>query len=148
MDLQTRFISLDEFRGYTGIDLEARLKKDDNPGSTAVMFLKRCADRVEAYIEANYHRRIEREYPHFTNYQKEKYKLGLIEQALYILKNGDISVDSGYDPQEGVKASRGVINELSLSPNAKNYFLLAGVLTRYLKTKGRSGYFDDFGWWY
>lgn len=147
MDLQTRFITLDEFRDYTGIDLEARLKKDDNPGSTAYAFLRRCTDRVEAYIEANYHRRIEREYPNFTNYQKEKYKLGLIEQALYIFKNGDISVDSGYDPQEGEKVSRGTIERLSLAPNAKNYFMLSGVLTRYLKTKGRSGYFDDFGWW-
>lgn len=145
--LNTRYITLDEFKDYTGIDLSIRLKSDDNPSKTAEAFLRRTTDRLEAYIEANYHRVIDKEYPNFTDHQKKNYKLALIEQALYIFKNGDISVDSGYDPEKGIIASKHALNEITLAPNAKNYLLLCGVLTRVLKTKGRSGFFDGW-WWY
>lgn len=147
MTLNTRYITLEEFFEYTGLDLRQRIKKDDNPSRTAEAFLQRVADRMEAYIEANYHRVIDREYPNFTNYQKRKYKLALIEQALYTFQNGDISVDSGYDPEKGIVASKHALSEIALAPNAKNYLLLCGVLTRAVKTKGRSGFLDGI-WWY
>lgn len=148
MTLNTRYITLDEFKDYTGIDLQIRLKSDDNPSKTAESFLQRVTDRLEAYVEANYHRVIDREYPQFTDYQKKKYKLALIEQALYVFQNGDISVDSGYDQDRGIVASKHALSEITIAPNAKNYLMLCGVITRRLKTKGRSGFFDDANWWY
>lgn len=148
MNLNTRDVTLDEFRDYAGIDLSQRLKEDDNSSNTAEAFLLRVGMRMEAYVEANYHRVIENIYPTFTNSQKKNYKLAIIEQALYIFLNGEISTDSGYDPEKGVIASRRALNQIALAPNAKNYLMLCGVLTRKLKTKGRVGFFDDAWCWY
>jgi len=147
MNLNTRYIDEDDFKSYTGIDLSVQLAVSDNPSDTTKAFLRRNSDRIEAWLEANYHRRIEVEYPQFTNFQKEQYKLALIEQSLYVFKNGDISVDSGYDPEKGIIASQGVLNGLIIAPNAKTHLQLAGLLTRKLKTKGRSGFMDN-EWWY
>lgn len=148
MDINTREITLDEFREYTGIDLSAELKEDGgNPGSTAAAFLKRNSSRLEAYLEANYHRRIETCYRQLNDRQKEKYKLALIEQSLYVFKNGDISVDSGYDPASGPKATPRYLADAYLAPNAKNYLMQAGILSRELSTKGRMGALP-YGWWH
>lgn len=143
--MNTRYITLDEFLAYTGIDLKSKLKSDDNPSRTAEAFLKRCTDRLEAYVEANYHKRIENIYNReLTDYQKEKYKLALIEQALYVFQNGDISVDSGYDPDKGIVSSRHNLKQLAIAPNAINYLLLCGVLTRKVRAKG--GFEWGGGW--
>ena len=68
----------------------------------------------------------------------------LLEQAIYIFKNSDISVDSGYDPEQGVKISRRTIEELSLAPNAKNYLRLCGLWSRHIDN--RSWFGEWMGW--
>lgn len=57
---------------------------------------------MATFIDAEFFRKVDEEYPNFTDYQKQHYQLALLEQAIYVFKNGDISVDSGYDYDEGV----------------------------------------------
>lgn len=147
MDLQTRNITLDEFRDWAGIDLQAQMRGDDNPSATAQAFLNRETYRLESFIDSAFYRKVSQEYPTFTDYQKEHYKHALLEQVLYVFKNSDISVDSGYDPDKGVIASSGQLSERTIAPNARRELMLCGLWCREIRNHGRNS--GDTGpiWW-
>ena len=139
--LQTRYITPDDFKTYFGIDLGAQLKGNANPSDKANAFLIRIEDRMESFLNAKFFKRITDEWTRFTDWQKEQYKKALLEQAIYIFRNGDISVDSGYEPVEGIKISRHAIEELSLAPNALNYLRLCGLWSRHIGQNMWFGWF-------
>lgn len=143
-NLKSKYITADDFKMYFGIDLESELKSDDNPSNTANAFLYRIETRLSAYINATFYRNVDLEYGEFTDYQKEHYKLALLEQAYYVLRNGDISSDSGYDPEHGVIAPNGELNNIMLSTNCKQQLMLCGLWCR--KIKSNRGGID--GWLY
>lgn len=145
MELKSKYITLDDFKLFFGIDLEARLKSDDNPSNTANAFLYRIETRLSAYLDSHFYRNIDKEYPEFTDYQKSHYKLALLEQAMYVVRNGDISSDSGYDPEQGVLAKAGELQSITIAPNAKDQLLLCGLWCRKIRNKSRGG-LD--GWYY
>ena len=130
MTLQTRYITPDEFTEYFGIDLGAQLQGNANPSDKANAFLKRIEDRMESFINAHFFKKVTDEWPVFSDYQKEHYKLALLEQAIYVFRNGDISVDSGYEPEQGIVISRHAVQELSMAPNAINELILCGLWNR------------------
>lgn len=134
MKLLTKYITPDEFKIYFGIDLGAELKGDANPSDKANAFIMRIEDRMEAFLNDHFFKRVTDEWPCFTDWQKENYKKALLEQCIYVFRNGDISVDSGYDPDEGIKVSRNNLTELSIAPNAKMYLELCGLWSRHIKT--------------
>jgi len=126
MNLQSRFITKDDFKEYFGIDLDAELKSDANNSNKAEMFLTRVTNRLEAFLQAQFFKKLDYEYAHFTDYQKEHYKLALLEQALYVFKNGDISVMSGL-VDNNVATTRKQLNEITIGQNCKNELLLCGL---------------------
>ena len=137
--LQTKYITGDDFLLYTGIDLAAQLKGNANPSDKVNAFLKRIEVRMEAYLNANFFKRVSDEWPAFTEWQKEHYKYALLEQALYVFKNGDISVDSGYDPDEGIKLDPTARKKITLAPNAIDHLTLIGLWSRHIKSPGFFG---------
>lgn len=137
-NLQTKYITPDEFRDYFGIDL-AILRDDTNPSNKQMAFLKRIEDRMEAMIDAQCFRKVSVEYPSFSEYQKECYKKALLEQAIYVYKNGDISVDSGMDPERGVIVDTQTLRNLSLAPNAKQYLQLCGLWSKKIRMSDWAG---------
>ena len=143
MELNTKYITLDDFKIYFGIDLTAQLKDDDNASNKGEAFLRRIENRVAAFIDANFYRNVDLEFPEFSDYQKEHYKLALLEQAIYVFKNGDISVDSGYDYERGIVADRGKISGIAIAENAKQELMLCGLWCRKILSRRRSSY---FGW--
>ena len=123
--LQTKYISLDEFNEYFNIDLAAEFGTVEK----AKAFLKRIEDRLATFVDSNFNCNIDMKYPCFTDYQKYHYKLALLEQCIYIFKNGDISVDSGYDPEKGeIAAKPGV--KYAIAPNCKDNLRLCGIWNR------------------
>lgn len=138
MAIQTKYITADELLAYSGIDIRQQLKDDDNPSNTANAFLLRVETRMSAFLDAQFYRNVDQEYPSFTDYQKEHYKYALLEQCIYVLRNGEISTDSGYDPEQGLKASEGSLKSLSIAPNAKDQLMLCGLWCRHIKPRGRT----------
>ena len=143
MELNTKYITLEDFKVYFGIDLTAQLKDDDNTSNKGEAFLKRIEDRVATYLNANFYRNVELEFPEFSDYQKEHYKRALLEQAIYVFKNGDISVDSGYDPNSGIVADRNKITALTIAANTQQELMLCGLWCRKIHSRKRLGV---FGW--
>ena len=123
MNLQTRYITLDEFKEYFDIDLTVEFKTT----TAAEHFLQRTINRLETYIDSKFKANSDKKYPCFSDYQKLHYKRALLEQTIYVFKNGDISVDSGYDPERGeiARTERYVI-----APNCKDELRLCGVWNR------------------
>ena len=142
--MKSKYITKDDFKQYFGIDLENTLKTDDNPSLTADSFLYRIETRMNTDLDCYFYRNVDKEFPKFTDYQKEHYKLALLEQAMYVLRNGDISVDSGYDMDQGIKESRSKLNSITYSQNAINNLILCGLWCRKIKNRSRGG-LD--GWW-
>ena len=127
MTIQTRYITADEFREYTGVDLMEELRDTSNPSDKVNAFLMRIEDRMEVFLNTKFFKNVPALYPCFTDHQKLCYKKALIEQAYYVFKNGDISTDSGYDPDKGIVASKHALNELIIAPNARNYLRMTGL---------------------
>lgn len=127
--LQTKYISLDEFEEYFSIDLRAEFGEEIK----ALAFLKRIEDRLETFVDSNFNANINMRYPRFTDYQKEHYKHALLEQAIYVFKNGDISVDSGYDPERGEIART---EKYAIAPNCKAELRLCGIWNRNIPNMG------------
>lgn len=127
--LQTKYITLDEFEEYFNIDLRAAFDTD----IAATAFLKRIEDRLATFVDSNFNQNIDMKYPCFTDYQKYHYKLALLEQAIYIFKNGDISVDSGYDPDKGEIARP---EKYAIAPNCKDNLRLCGIWNRNIPNMG------------
>lgn len=145
MELNTKYITLDDFKVYFGIDLNAELRDDFNPSNTGLAFLKRIEDRMESLIDAECFKKVDREYPHFSNYQKEHYKRALLEQAIYIFRNGDITVDSGMDPDEGIVIPLETIQSAILAPNAKRELELCGLWSKKIRMSDWAG--SGVWWW-
>ena len=140
MEFKTRYITADEFKQYFGIDLQIELPNGDNESGKVAAYLTRIENRLEAWINANYFYNITQFWETLNNNQKEQYKYALLEQAYYVLRMGDISVDSGYDKERGIIAGRSTINELSVAPNAMLHLENGGFLnTRIVK---RGGYYQ------
>jgi hypothetical protein len=137
-ELRTKYITPDEFKEYFGIDL-AILKDDTNPSNKQVAFLKRIEDRMEALIDSECFRNVNREYPHFSQYQKLHYKRALLEQAIYVFRNGELSTDSGIDPEKGVIIPIETIQKAALAPNAKRELQLCGLWTKKIRMSDWAG---------
>lgn len=125
--IQTRYITADEFREYTGIDLASELRDTSNPSDKVNAFLSRVEDRMESYLNAKFFKLVTDYWYYWNDYNKSLYKKALIEQAYYIFKNGDIEADSGYDPERGIIASKHALGEIVIAPAAKNYLRLCGM---------------------
>ena len=137
--LRTKYITLDEFEEYFGIDLRAELQNDMD----AIRFLKRIEDRLATFCDSKFNTNIDMKYPNFTDYQKLHYKRALLEQAIYIFKNGDISVDSGYDPEKGEIART---ERYAIAPNCKDELRLCGIWNRNIPNMAGGIWLTD-AWW-
>lgn len=132
--LMTKYITLDEFRDYfVDIDLRQALGSDES----ALAFITRIEDRMLSYIDSHFNRNVDREYPYFSEFQKQCYKKALLEQAIYVFRNGDISVDSGIDTDRGEVISRGRLDQASIAPNAINYLRQCGLWNRGVRKYSR-----------
>lgn len=139
---QTRHITIEDLQADFP---EVNWMEDLGGSDRAQAWLDRIEARLKAFIDATFYRNVDREYPHFTDYQKQHYRRALEEQAIYIWRNGDISTDSGYDPDNGQRISPNQLRQVSIAPNAKDELTLCGLWSRKIINRSRGG-FD--GWLY
>lgn len=137
-DYSNIHVDNDEFKEYTGIDLIEKLGAEN-----VSPFFYRVQTRLNTYIDSVFYRNVDALYPTFTEYQKFHYKMALIEQSLYVFRNGDISVDSGYDTEKGVIIGNGELERLTISREATKHLILCGLWNTHIKTP--EGFFSG-GW--
>lgn len=130
-----KYVTVDEFKNYWGLDLRNALRGDDNESTQAERFLARVEDRLMNWIDNNTFRRIG--YDCLNPYQMENFKKAILTQAMYMYKNGDIGIDSGYDAERGIVTSRGDLIELEVCQAAINYLSNAGLFNLVMKNRPR-----------
>ena len=135
-------VSKDEYLEYTGVDLSSELSQEGsgNPSNRVNAFIFRCQERLRAFVRTNYAFDLMDKYRRLNAKQIEEVKLAVMEQITYTLRNGDISSDSGYDPETGVKAGINELRDITIAPNAKEHLMLAGLLTRHIEDPLRGIY--------
>lgn len=119
-------VTNEDYLQYTGVDLNAELTSmaindvGDNP---APRFISGVEDYCKEELMFNYSWNGE----FATDYQKAQFKKGVIHQIQYILRNGSISVDSGYNAQNGTIVPRSELLKIGMAPNAFRAFRLGGM---------------------
>ena len=60
--------------------------------------------------------------------QMDALQRAIITHAMYIYRNTDVSLDSGYDPEKGVVISIEQIKAIQVSPAVENILISKGIL--------------------
>jgi hypothetical protein len=138
----TKYVTKEDFKEFSGIDLELELRDKDDSGNKVVIFIKGIENWIETYIQ--FHTGKKYDFTQLTSEQLEHFKKGLLYQIEYVLRNGNISNDSGYNPEAGSLVEPNFLNRISLSENAKMEFVMAGLWTRKLRSKYGYKYEDIY----
>ena len=131
--LTSKYITPNDYLNYFGDNLDNILPDDDMPSGKSERFIAQITDEVCSMLESKCFKRIDFEYANFSEYQKKCFKLALLFQCKYKIKNGDISNDSGYDPQSGKVITNGDLRDIELSRNTKRYLNLCGLWDRNIR---------------
>lgn len=135
MEIKSRYVNADEFKIYSGIDLAQNFSNNDNPSDQVEGFIFRVETLLENWINAHFFKTITSEYPKLTDNQKRLYKIALMEQMIYVLRNGDITTDSGYNMTSGKIADINDINKIVICRNTLDALKCAGILTTKIRKR-------------
>lgn len=121
------YVSNADYLEYSGQDLNAILtasviNNEDNP---APRFIRGIEEWCLEYLSESYDDGWSEE--EFTEHQIKWFKKGIIYQIDYVLQNGSISNDSGYNQESGAIVPRKILDSISMAPNALRCFRLAGL---------------------
>lgn len=143
-----KFVSVDDFKNYWGLDLRNILRSDDNESNQAERFLARVEDRLMNWIDNNTFRRIKYEELRLRPRQYENWQKAILTQAMYMYKNGDLGIESGLDTEKGIIAARQDLVELEVSQAAIDYLSNAGLFNLNVKNRPRWGtvFYGDIGY--
>lgn len=139
MSLRTtaKFVTPDDFKNLFGIDLRQRLRPSDNESNKADLFLMIVEDKFLQEVD----RRI------FRNYDWDEITLhpddleamqkAVLTQALYVYRNSDLGLDSGYDPDRGVIVDKEALEAIKICDDALNYLRNAGLYVLTISNRRR-----------
>lgn len=110
----------------TGIDLNAELTSlivNDVGDEPADRFIHGIEEWCKSYLEERYtfNGTIE------DGNQKNRFKKGVIYQIQYVLRNGNISNDSGFNNSLGTITDPRLLEKIGMAPNALREFRLGGM---------------------
>lgn len=131
IDLKQKQVTNDEFKVYSGKDLTLYLTDSDNPSNEVQAFLYRKQLNIDTFIEAQMFKQIR--YENMSDYQKQHYKVAVMEQIIYELRNGEISTDSGYDNEVGALSNVDYLTYITIAPETKRHLQVAGLWSRKVK---------------
>lgn len=137
--LASRNPSLDDYLGYFGEDLKAVW------GDAAQAFLERTETRLCAFLNSNLCRDMDRIYKCLTDKQKSLYKMAVLEQARYDVQFGTIGSEAGLDVVNLHALPNQVITLKTISPQARNFLMSAGIWTMKMSGYSRDGVFPFGG---
>lgn len=119
-------VTNDDYLQFSGIDLNIELSSrivNDVGDSPAPRFIYGIEDWCKDYLLFGYSWNGEL----INERQKNLFKKGVMYQIQYVLRNGNISNDSGYNASTGLIVSRDELEKIGLSSNAFKCFRMAGL---------------------
>ncbi|MGM9971555.1 MAG: hypothetical protein ACI35W_04040 [Anaeroplasmataceae bacterium] len=119
-------VTNDDYLRFAGIDLNTELSSrivNDVGDSPAPRFIWGIEDWCKDHLMLNYTWNGEL----VTEHQRTFFKKGVMFQIQYVLRNGNISNDSGYNMSTGGIVPREVLDRIGMSSNAYKCFRLGGM---------------------
>jgi hypothetical protein len=130
--LEPKFITVDDYNNYWGENLRDMLRAyGANDSYEAERFLARVEIKLINWINNRTFRRIR--YCDLNQRQLHLFQLALIEQAKYMFKNGDIGLDSGYNPETLQIADSQTLETLRVSNTTVELLSNAGLFNLTVK---------------
>lgn len=130
-----KFVTPDDFFNYTGRSLDAVLQPNENESNKSNLFLKNIEEDLMFRVDHLSFRVYK--WDNLTEYQLSCLKRAIIKQAEYVLRNGDLMTDSGYDIEKGKVITRAEIEEIELCVPATDALQSCGLLNRVIKNYHR-----------
>ena len=126
LKIKAQYVSVEDFKTYTGIDLYEQLDGSISPD----IFLRDCEDEIINYVNIQSWRPISRwfELNKYKPNQVDALKMAILTHAKYVFENGDILGNNGIDPEQGVKFGTHERREASISPKAIDILRMNGIL--------------------
>lgn len=134
-------VTNEDYLQFSGIDLNAELSAmiiNDTGDNPAPRFIWGIEDWCKEHLQLNYSWNGK----FMTEHQINQFKKGVMYQIQYVLRNGNISNDSGYNTSQNIVISRAELEKISIAPNALKAFRLGGMAN----IRGGGNYYDRHFW--
>lgn len=142
--LEPKFITVDDYNNYWGENLRDMLRSYGGDDSYAAeRFLAQVELKLMRWIDTRTYRRLR--YEDLKGEQLLNWQYALVEQAKYMFKNGDLGLDSGYDPERGVVADSTTLNTLRVGNTVIDFLSQAGLFNLTVKNRPRYPHSGDPG---
>ena len=136
MRTEAQFVTPMDFYNYYGIDLNSMLKVNNNTSNKSNIFLARVESRLMSWIDSHSYRNIE--WDDLEGRRLEFFQEAILIQAMYIYRNSDISMDSGYDPEKGIVAAREELEKIEISRATLDCLINAGLFNLQIQNRFRT----------
>ena len=122
MTIQTKYITLDDFKVFFGIDLEHELQDSTNPSNDAQAFLMRTEIEVETMLNCFYGKNVEMEYPKLNIYKMAKAGANVIiaTHSLDMVKKLELLVKQDPDAEDVVSVQKMPSSKLEVEATLKD----------------------------
>lgn len=140
LDIQSKYITADDYKLAKGVDLNLELQDDDNKSNKVNRFIQDITNWCCRYLASKYgvnelNPNLEDQWLKLATFRRTQFKLGVIEQIEYVLNNGLISVDAGISKETGQILD---YSRIVLGQNAWNCFWLGAFCN--IKREGSVNY--------
>ncbi len=135
MRTEARFLKPDDYYNYTGKNLYKELQAKDNESNKVDLFIMYVEDVLLDYIDEKSFRVYD--WNQITTFQKEQLQRALIYQIDYIIRNGNLFTDSGYDIDKGFIADYNKIQQIAVCKPTINALVTCGLLNQKIKNRIR-----------
>jgi hypothetical protein len=119
----TKFTS-EDFLTYSGVILDDMVPDDSDISNKVTRFIDNVCEQILDFIRAN----SRSNFTNITTEQNDIINRAAMMQAEWVLKNGDLTVESGLNPISGADVST-QFRKLEISPRAKR-LLLSTIIYR------------------
>ena len=133
-------VTNEDFIKKFGINLELRFqgKKYDTIENASQILLNLVEELILDYIQKN----SAYIFLEFNELQTEAIKQAILWQTYYVIQNGELFNDSGYDIEKGIIATD--LEDIVISPRALDKLINSGLLNRSLGSDIRYGNFTKW----
>lgn len=138
---EAKFVTPDDYNNFFGQNLNAMLKIKDNTSNVANIFLMHVENKVLERIDSTSFR-VEN-WDRLSELQLEKLQQAILYQAEYVIRNGDIFSDSGYDLEKGEVISIEKLQKIAICRTSIDFLKNAGLFNQVIKNRRR--YPEFFG---
>lgn len=140
---EAKFVTPDDYTNFFGQNLNAMLKIKDNTSNVANIFLMHTEDKILNRIDATSFRTNRWEVEDLSELQLENLQKAILYQAEYMIRNGDIFSDSGYDLEKGEVISIEKLQKIAICRTSIDLLKNCGLFNQVIKNRRR--YPEFFG---